>query len=177
MTNWRTVLNIPERPHSLTHNVQNPQNRKAEVDSEYFDQYGDSSNTSEEVTSPDIPQRAPDIPDTVLSVSASSGPVGKDSVNIHVGDQITWLSVDGKPRGPVSIDFVHTDPDGSTWCFVTLPDGWAAVNAKYVTALRTFWNRGGKNAVSTGTIENGRTKNRHHQPIHRHYERSGAGGL
>ena len=30
MTNWRTVLNPLQRPHSPTHNIQNPQNRKAE---------------------------------------------------------------------------------------------------------------------------------------------------
>ena len=52
--------------------------------------------------------------------------------------QITWLGSDGKLRGPAQVDVLHTDEDGTVWAFVTLPDGWAAVNTKYVTALRTL---------------------------------------
>ena len=52
------------------------------------------------------------------------------------GSLITWQRTDAKRRGPTTIDFVHTDPDGSTWAFVTLPDGWAAVNAGQVTKIK-----------------------------------------
>lgn len=50
------------------------------------------------------------------------------------GCLITWQGADGKPRGPATVDFLHTDPDGTSWAFYTLPDGsWGAVNLKYVT--------------------------------------------
>jgi hypothetical protein len=85
-------------------------------------------------------QRAKHLRDESPNVDHERSSDGHDQAQgpptIQPGTVITWLSGDGKPRGPVSIDFVHTDPDGSTWCFVTLPDGWAAVNMNYVTWVR-----------------------------------------
>ena len=52
--------------------------------------------------------------------------------------QITWLGNDGKLRGPAEVDAIHHEEDGTVWAFLTLPDGWAAVNTKYVTPVRTF---------------------------------------
>ncbi len=49
------------------------------------------------------------------------------------GCLITWHGADGRQRGPAMVDFLHTDPDGTCWAFVTLSNGWAAVNTKYVT--------------------------------------------
>ena len=63
-------------------------------------------------------------------VQVQSGPV--EALPIVPGTQITWRA-DGKPRGPATVDFLHADPDGTVWAFVTLVDGWAAVNTKHVT--------------------------------------------
>jgi len=51
---------------------------------------------------------------------------------IQPGDRITW-GADGTLRGPATVDFVHTDPDGRRWVFCSMADGGAAVNAKFVT--------------------------------------------
>lgn len=53
------------------------------------------------------------------------------SAEIQPGSFITWQGADGKQRGPALVDFFYTDPDGSAWAFVTLREGWAAVNLKY----------------------------------------------
>lgn len=50
------------------------------------------------------------------------------------GVRITWPG----NEEPVILDCLHTEPDGSEWAFVTMADGWAAINAKYVTIVRTF---------------------------------------
>jgi hypothetical protein len=55
-------------------------------------------------------------------------------VPLGPGNQITW-GADGKQRGPATVDFLHADSDGTVWAFVTLPDGWAAVNAKHVKRM------------------------------------------
>jgi len=31
------------------------------------------------------------------------------------------------------VDFIHIDPHGTVWAFVSLLDDWVAVNTKYVT--------------------------------------------
>ena len=64
----------------------------------------------------------------VGSVHAESTPQPKAPTP---GSSITWKGVEGKLRGPAIIDFIHTDAHGTKWAFVTLPDGWAAVNMKY----------------------------------------------
>jgi hypothetical protein len=46
--------------------------------------------------------------------------------------RITWQRADGTSGGPAMVDFLHTDPDGAVWAFVTLGDTWAVVNTKYV---------------------------------------------
>jgi len=50
------------------------------------------------------------------------------------GDRITW-GASGTPRGPATVDFLHTDPDGTGWAFVTLSPSWVAVNTKVVTHI------------------------------------------
>lgn len=54
-----------------------------------------------------------------------------------VGSEITWRGTDGILRGPATVDFLHTDSDGSIWAFVTLSDGsWAAVNTKFLRQIQ-----------------------------------------
>ena len=55
----------------------------------------------------------------------------KSAPSIQAGDSVSWQGADTKQRGPAMVDFLHTDSDGTIWAFVTLPDGWAAVNLKY----------------------------------------------
>jgi hypothetical protein len=33
------------------------------------------------------------------------------------------------------VDFLHTDPDGISWAFVSLPSSWVAVNTHVVTHI------------------------------------------
>ena len=61
------------------------------------------------------------------------GALTLQEVSIQPGSCITWQRADGKLRGPATVNFVHTDPDATLWAFVTLPDGWAAVNTRYAT--------------------------------------------
>lgn len=65
------------------------------------------------------------------------GSLTLQGVVIQPGCLITWQKSDGIPQGPASVDCLHFDEDGSTWVFVTLPDGWAAINARYVTVVRS----------------------------------------
>jgi hypothetical protein len=51
------------------------------------------------------------------------------------GNSITW-EAGGKQRGPAIVNFIHVSEDGSQWAFVTLLDGWAAVNSKYVLTVK-----------------------------------------
>jgi hypothetical protein len=51
------------------------------------------------------------------------------------GNSITW-EAEGKQRGPAIVDFIHVSDDGSQWAFVTLLDGWAAVNSRYVLTIK-----------------------------------------
>jgi hypothetical protein len=51
---------------------------------------------------------------------------------IQAGDRITW-GTDGTLRGPATVDFLHTDPDGTGWAFCSVADSWVAVNIKYLT--------------------------------------------
>jgi hypothetical protein len=51
------------------------------------------------------------------------------------GSFITWQGGDGKPRGPATVDFVHTDHDGSRWAFCSVADSWVAVNTMYLTHI------------------------------------------
>jgi hypothetical protein len=55
---------------------------------------------------------------------------------IQPGFLITWKRFDGIQQSPAKVDCLHFDEDGSGWVFVTLPDGWAAVNTKHVTVVR-----------------------------------------
>lgn len=58
------------------------------------------------------------------------------AVALAPGCLISWEGSDGKPRGPATVDFFHTDADGTVWAFYTLPDGtWGAVNRTYVLKI------------------------------------------
>ena len=51
---------------------------------------------------------------------------------VHPGDRIEWQRLGTVQQG--TVDFLHDDPDGTTWAFVTLADrSWAAVNVRYLT--------------------------------------------
>lgn len=51
---------------------------------------------------------------------------------IHSGDLIEWQRAGTVQRG--FVDFLHDDPDGTTWAFVTLADrSWSAVNLRSIT--------------------------------------------
>jgi len=53
--------------------------------------------------------------------------------SVKPGDRIIW-GTEGTRRGPATVDFLHTDPDGTVWAFYTLSDeNWGAVNLKFVT--------------------------------------------
>ena len=57
---------------------------------------------------------------------------GKSTRALAPRDRITW-GPEGTLRGPATVEFLHTDPDGTEWAFVTLPDGrWTAVKMKFV---------------------------------------------
>ncbi len=64
---------------------------------------------------------------------------GQSSVEASIvlvpGARITWQVGDGTPRGPATVDFVHTDPDDTRWAFVTSSTGWVAVNTKFITHI------------------------------------------
>lgn len=51
---------------------------------------------------------------------------------IQAGDVITWQRGDGSVHR-ASVDFIHVDETGTCWAFVTLGEGWAAINGKYAT--------------------------------------------
>lgn len=63
---------------------------------------------------------------------ASQGQRPVEAEPLVPGDLITWV---GNEASAI-LDCLHTEPDGSVWAFVTLPDGWAAINANYVTVVR-----------------------------------------
>jgi hypothetical protein len=47
---------------------------------------------------------------------------------------VAWTSGGGKQEGVV--DFIHADPDGKRWAFISLPGGsWAAVDVKFLTKV------------------------------------------
>lgn len=54
---------------------------------------------------------------------------------IQPNDHITWTRGDGTIHSGV-VDFVHVDETGTRWAFVTLGEGWAAINLKTVTLVK-----------------------------------------
>ena len=81
----------------------------------------------EVILRPGIPTEVPDHAATQLLNKAA----GKVRPVIQAGRTIIWPGADLSVRHGV-VNFVHLDPDGFVWAFVTLPDGlWAAVNMKY----------------------------------------------
>ncbi|HEV8328446.1 MAG TPA: hypothetical protein VGQ08_13275 [Nitrospiraceae bacterium] len=51
---------------------------------------------------------------------------------MHPGDRISWTRGDLTVQHGV-VDFLHTDPDGTSWAFVTYEGTWCAVNTRFVT--------------------------------------------
>ena len=51
---------------------------------------------------------------------------------IKPGDVIRWTRGDGSEHHG-RVDSLHHDSDGTVWVFVTIGDGWAAVNLKFTT--------------------------------------------
>jgi hypothetical protein len=58
----------------------------------------------------------------------------KTSRALAPGDRIEWERADLTVQHGV-VDFLHTDPDGTGWAFVTLASDWVAVNTKVVTHI------------------------------------------
>ncbi|MBA2487376.1 MAG: hypothetical protein H0V35_15045 [Nitrospira sp.] len=79
-----------------------------------------------------ISELGTDNPDSLPNVSALSGHDYKASAEIQMGEWITW-----DQGGPAQVEFIDTDEDGTTWIYVSWPGWQSAVNAKYVTAVRT----------------------------------------
>jgi hypothetical protein len=89
---------------------------------------------------PGVPTELPDEAANQLLKKAPDKVRRVDKEAIRAGDSITWRGVDDTTRGPGIVDFFHIDQNRTVWAFVTLPDGWAAVNTKY--ALRNQPVRG-----------------------------------
>lgn len=53
---------------------------------------------------------------------------------IGPGDRIRWTRGDGTEHH-ARVDFLHSDPDGTVWAFVTVGEGWAAVNLKFAAKV------------------------------------------
>jgi len=53
----------------------------------------------------------------------------------HPGDRIKWQRADLSIEQGV-IDMIHTDDTGTRWAFVTVAEGWAAVNVRFVKGVQ-----------------------------------------
>jgi hypothetical protein len=53
---------------------------------------------------------------------------------IQPGESIRWTRGDGTEHH-ARVDFLHSDPDGTVWAFVTVGEGWAAVNLKFAAKV------------------------------------------
>jgi hypothetical protein len=91
---------------------------------------------------PGVPTELPDEAANQLLKKAPDKVRRVDQVPaIHIGDSITWRGANDTTRGPGIVDFFHTDQNGTVWAFVTLSDGWAAVNTKYALTNETHVGR------------------------------------
>ena len=53
---------------------------------------------------------------------------------IQPGSLVTWTRGDGtRPEG--FVDFLHTDPDGKEWAFVSYGKTWAAIDRRLLTVV------------------------------------------
>lgn len=53
---------------------------------------------------------------------------------IQAGDRITWTRGDLTVQHG-TVDFLHTDPDGTAWAFCSVADSWVIVNTKFATMV------------------------------------------
>lgn len=52
--------------------------------------------------------------------------------HIQPGNRITWTRGDGTTLSGL-VDDIHVDESGTRWAFVTIGEGWSAVNTKFAT--------------------------------------------
>jgi len=58
-----------------------------------------------------------------------------ETLSPTVNQRVCWEGVEGATRSGV-VDFLHTEPNGTRWAFVSLSDGgWAALNLKYARVI------------------------------------------
>ena len=83
--------------------------------------------------------------------SDTNRPQGQRSIETGVtlvpGARVTWQVDDGTPRGPATVDFLHTDPDGRCWAFCLIVETWAAVNTKFITHIEEGARHGSDEAA------------------------------
>lgn len=62
-------------------------------------------------------------------------PQPKDTATrVQPGSLVTWTRGDGtRPEG--FVDFLHTDPDGKEWAFVSYGKTWAAIDRRLLTVV------------------------------------------
>ena len=63
----------------------------------------------------------------------SSTPLERETPALQPGCFVAWDSGGQKREG--IIDFLHTDPDGKQWVFVSWGKTWAAVDRKLVKVV------------------------------------------
>lgn len=78
------------------------------------------------------PHQEESQPDDAVSRPHQAGISGR---LIQPGDAITWQRADGStPCGVV--DFIHVDETGTRWAFVTLGEGWVAMNQRVAEIVK-----------------------------------------
>ena len=74
----------------------------------------------------------------VLSCAACRKAVPINSSDVpEKGDKVWWAGSKGETEGPGIIDFIHQEPDGTTWLFATTSQGWRTISQKIVTRVKS----------------------------------------
>ena len=82
-----------------------------------------------------LPSTPPDGQGRSLGVRIPEPAEQEASPTLGPGSLITWRGQDEQTRGPGTVDSLHTDPDGTVWAFVSLPDElWTMINLHYAKA-------------------------------------------
>jgi hypothetical protein len=85
-----------------------------------------------------VPGQPVELPDEQARRLLKKAP-GRARVITHIiqaGSLITWTRGDGSVQDGL-IDLIHVDDTGTRWAFVTIGETWAAVNVKFVKAVKT----------------------------------------
>jgi len=69
-----------------------------------------------------------------LLLERAPGKVRVVSSTIQPGSRVIWVRGNGSAQEGL-VDFVHVDEMGTRWVFVTVAEGWAAVNLKFVKGI------------------------------------------